>query len=77
MFMRLLELAGESGPEAYEHTADAAMAAYLWLLGTRNGDRALLAADAALKCERCWWARKMAEFVMNLPSHGTPEPQRA
>jgi hypothetical protein len=65
VFTRVLELAGSSPEEGYEHPADAALAAYLWLLSMRNRDYSEIAAEMVLKCNQCWWARKMAEHVRN------------
>lgn len=63
IFARLGELAAKPVEEGYEHPADSALAAYLWLLSTANGDYSARAADTLLECKQCWWARKMAEYV--------------
>jgi hypothetical protein len=53
----------ESDPEL-EHPADAALAAYLWLLSDRDDQSARLAASAVSECARVWWARKVAEQIL-------------
>jgi len=63
VFARVGELAASPTEEEYEHPADSALAAYLWLLSTRNGDYSARAAKTVLECKQCWWARKMAEHV--------------
>lgn len=63
VFARIGELIASPADEKYEHPADSALAAYLWLLSARNGDYSARAADTALECKQCWWARKMAEYV--------------
>jgi hypothetical protein len=65
VFARVVELAAAPAEEEYEHPADSALAAYLWLLGARNGDYSERATETVLECKRCWWARKMAEHVRN------------
>lgn len=63
VFARVGELVALPIEEEYEHPADSALAAFLWLLSTANGDYSTKAADAVLECKQCWWARKMAEHV--------------
>jgi hypothetical protein len=63
VFERLLTLAGSPTEAGYEHPADAAMAAYLWLLSTKDRDYSEIAAETVLGCGQCWWSRKMAEQV--------------
>lgn len=60
---RVRDLAATPVEEKYEHPADSALAAYLWLLSTRNGDYSVRATETILECKQCWWARKMAEDV--------------
>jgi hypothetical protein len=60
---RLQELAGAHVDEAYEHPADAALAAYLWLLSEQDRTSANAASTAVLQAKQCWWARKMAEQI--------------
>jgi hypothetical protein len=60
---RTLELASLPLEDEYEHPADAAMAAYLWLLSNRDQVYTELAAEAVSVCAQCWWAKKMAEHV--------------
>lgn len=55
--------------EQDEHPADAALAAYLWLLSSRDGDYSARAAETVLECKQCWWARKMAEHVRDQKKH--------
>lgn len=59
---RLLELAGAPAAEGYEHPADAALAAYLWLLSATEHDTET-AVETILHCTQCWWARKLAEHL--------------
>lgn len=63
VFARVGELAASPAEEGYEHPADSSLAAYLWLLGARNGDYSARAVETVLECKQCWWARKMAEYV--------------
>ena len=63
VFSRVSEVATSPVEEGYEHPADSALAAYLWLLSTREGDYSTKAAETVLECKQCWWARKMAEHV--------------
>ena len=63
VFARASELAASPIEEGYEHPADSALAAYLWLLSARNGDCSARAVETVLECKQCWWARKMAEHV--------------
>ena len=63
VFARVGELAASPTTEEYEHPADSALAAYLWLLSARNGDYTARATETVLECNRCWRARKMAEHI--------------
>jgi hypothetical protein len=63
VFARLSELAASPVEEEYEHPADSALAAFLWLLSANNEDYATRAVETVLECKQCWWARKMAEHV--------------
>lgn len=63
VFARVGELTASPVEGEYEHPADAALAAYLWLLSPVNGDYSARATEAVLECKQCWWARKMAEHV--------------
>ncbi|MCI0459535.1 MAG: hypothetical protein L0Z62_21510 [Gemmataceae bacterium] len=60
---RFTALVAQPGEEGYEHPGDAALAAYLWLLGQRDPEQAERAAVALAGAGRCWWARKVAESV--------------
>jgi hypothetical protein len=71
VFARVGELAAKPVDDEYEHSADSALAAYLWLLSTANGDCSASAADTVLECKQCWWARKMAEYI-----RGQKEPEK-
>jgi hypothetical protein len=61
VFRRVTDLARSPSEEPYEHPADAAMAAYLWLLDRRERELSEIAAEMVLGCERCWWSKKLAE----------------
>jgi hypothetical protein len=63
VFTRAIELAKAPTDDAYEHPADAALAAYLWLLGSRDQKISETLAEAVLACKQCWWARKVAERI--------------
>ena len=63
VFSRAMELAEAPTADAYEHPADAALAAYLWLLSTKNQKLSETVAEAVLARKQCWWARKVAEQV--------------
>ena len=58
---RILQLTEIQPEEGFEHPADAALATYLWILSEKKPQIAALAAESVLRCERCWWARKLAE----------------
>jgi hypothetical protein len=63
VFARIVELTASPFEEQYEHPADSALAAYLWLLSAKDGDCSARAVETVLECKQCWWARKMAEHV--------------
>ena len=63
VFARVCELAAKAVEEDYEHLADSAFAAYLWLLSASSSDYSEKAVEKVLECKQCWWARKMAEYV--------------
>jgi hypothetical protein len=63
VFTRAIELAEALTDDTYEHPADAALAAYLWLLSTRDQKLCETVAETVLACKQCWWARKVAERV--------------
>jgi hypothetical protein len=63
VFGRLLELADCPVEGENEHPADAALAAYLWLLSSKSSNLAEIAAETILKRKHCWWSHKMAEQV--------------
>lgn len=63
IFDRLIDLAERPIDPACENPWDMALAAYLFLLSTADGDLASKAADVVLGCSNCWWSRKLAEWV--------------
>jgi hypothetical protein len=63
VFTRAIELAKVPTDDAYEHPADAALAAYLWLLSSKDQKLSETVAETVLACKQCWWARKVAERV--------------
>jgi len=63
VFARIVDLAASPAEGQYEHPTDSALAAYLWLLSSSDGDYSARAAETVLECKQCWWARKMAEHV--------------
>jgi hypothetical protein len=67
---RLATLAAQPGDEGQEDPADAALAAYLWLLSQRDQEQTERAAEAFAGLGACWWARKVAQTVC-------PESRRA
>jgi hypothetical protein len=66
VFLRSLELAEIQRDEAYEHPADAALAAYLWLLSARERSFSEIVAGLVIDCQQCWWARKVAGLVSDV-----------
>jgi hypothetical protein len=60
---RLRVLTDTSAEDGYEHPADAAMAAYLWLVSQKDPPGGVIAAERVLRCKQCWWARKVADHV--------------
>jgi hypothetical protein len=74
---RVQELADSPIEADYEHPADGAMAAYLWLLSNQDTEASERAAQMILDCKQCWWSRKMAERVREaarLQSYAAPTP---
>lgn len=65
---RVEELARQEILAEYEHPSDAAMAAYLWLLSTRDEELAARAASRVTVCPNCWWAAKVAENILSSSS---------
>lgn len=64
---RILQLAAPPVDPGYEHPADSALAAYLWVLSSQNRDYSAIAVETVLGCEQCWWSRRMAEYVRGAP----------
>lgn len=62
---RVMELAAGPATEGHEHPADAALAAYLWLLSATDHANAERAVETIRQCAQCWWARKMAEHLQS------------
>lgn len=74
---RVHELAKSEFDEAYEHPADAALAAYLWILNDRAPQLAQDGAAAVAQCKQCWWAKELAERILeSVPSPSTTENPR-
>jgi hypothetical protein len=63
VFARIVDLAASPAEEPYDHPADSALAAYMWLLSSRDGAYSTRAVETVLECKQCWWARKMAEHI--------------
>jgi hypothetical protein len=53
VFARIGELAAAPVEGEYEHPADSALDAYLWLLSARDGDYSVRAADTVQECNQC------------------------
>jgi hypothetical protein len=70
VFARIGELAAAPVEGEYEHPADSALAAYLWLLSAKDGDYSARAVNMVQECNQCWWARKMAEHVRGQKKSG-------
>jgi len=69
---RVGELVRLSVDDAYEHPAEAALAAYLWLLKAHQ-KQAEPAVAMVLGCRQCWWARKVGEYLRDewlIPRNG-------
>jgi hypothetical protein len=60
---RVTELTGRATDPGYEHPADSALAAYLWLLSRDDAVSAVAAAEKVEGCPGCWWAKKVAGAV--------------
>lgn len=60
---RILELCHAPVEPSLENPADAALAAYLWLLSEANPDLAAFAAEVISQCSKCWWARLLANMT--------------
>src|SRR5262249_48025310 len=63
LLARVEELTRGPIERGYVHPADVALAAYLWLLSTRDAATATTAAETVLAAKQCWWARQMAEYA--------------
>jgi len=64
LLAKVLELAAEMRDSRFEHPRDTAIAAYLWLLAIKNPSSARLAASALTSVEGFWWARKVAQRIL-------------
>jgi hypothetical protein len=62
---RIFALVADHGEEGCEHSWDAALAAYLWLLAAKDAPLARSAAAKIAEAPRCWWAGKAAEAVLS------------
>lgn len=63
VLQRLLQLAKTEQNEGCEHSADAALAAYLWLLAEKSSDRLMEAARAIRMAKMLHWASHVADKV--------------
>ncbi len=62
---RTLQLVQNDPEDEYEHPADAAMAAYLWVLGEAHPEYAKIAAEAVRSRRQLWWSRQIADRLMD------------
>jgi len=65
IFDRVVELSKRLFDKGYEHPNDAAIAAYVWLLGIMDPEKDTwkAAADIATSIPQTWWARKISKFI--------------
>jgi hypothetical protein len=64
---RILELAEQKVAPDYENPWDIPLAAYLWTLFQVDAELAPMAAAAVLKAQDCWWAKKLAQNILDAP----------
>jgi hypothetical protein len=64
VYQRLVELLGANEQPDYAHPFDPALAGYLHVLNTVDPALADLAAQKILQTPRLWWARKLANHVL-------------
>ena len=62
---RLFGLLEQKSEEGKESPNDSAIAAYLWPINGKDSERAESAASAILDCDHCWWAKKVAQTIVN------------
>ncbi len=64
LLSRILKLLQFEPEEGLEHSWDASIAAYLWILGEKHEEFAKIAAEAIRKGQRLWWAKQVADKVL-------------
>jgi hypothetical protein len=63
VFRRTMDLVMSPAEAEFEHPADAAIAAYIWLISNQDQKYAEIAAETVLDCPQFWWARKVADEI--------------
>ena len=64
---RVRTLVANEPPEGFEHPDDAALAAYLWLLGEKSAKNASIAAALVREGVRLHWASAIADTISLVP----------
>jgi hypothetical protein len=67
LFNRMQELAKRKVDSAYENPWDIPLAAYLWVLFQVDADLTPMAAGAIMQTQDCWWAKKLAQKILDAP----------
>jgi hypothetical protein len=64
VFQRFLDLLDKNERPEFLHPYDPALACYLWVLGETNPRLAYSAVEHALRTPRLWWARRLAQYIV-------------
>jgi hypothetical protein len=64
VFQRFLDLLEKNDRPEFLHPYDPALACYLWVLGETSPRLVSLAVEQALRTPRLWWARKLAQHIL-------------
>lgn len=64
ILLEVLKISRQQVDSRYENPWDSAIAAFLEALRLKSHELALLAAEIAAQAPQCWWARKVADVVL-------------
>jgi hypothetical protein len=74
VILRCKQLAEAPSDPQYENPSDVALSLYLWAIWQKSPSVAQGVAEVVLKCERCWWAHKLALQILDAPKSDTHSP---
>lgn len=60
----ILDLSERRVDPRYENQWDTPLAVYLWLLNLKDLSLARIAATVVLQVPQCWWAKKIANYIL-------------